>query len=352
AGEREQALEGCEAIHQLTQALGNVHAALQVFSVLHPHRDHPNFPEFARTVMLTATNFGAARAQAVADGLSPGPGVGARLSGRLVAEELKTLGIADPGELTIEPATAEAILGLLKSAPEAGWHNDGWTRTPNGWSESPYGNYLPNQDKSLVTPPFTLRGKEASLQLGLDYDLEQGYDKVTLAWSADGQNWNDLQTFSGSSKAPVTVALPAQTGQVRLRFRFTSDNSNESEGFWLKSLEVHDADGPLYHDDGGKTAAQSVARIARDPNPDLLKGLKTLSGIPNGDGLVLLGRLYNLNLPEMGKAVTQLAQEYVLSSNVETAWTNFLASRQAGGSLELDDQTVTINDFQLDIRQQ
>ncbi|MGE0494987.1 MAG: hypothetical protein AB7S38_37615 [Vulcanimicrobiota bacterium] len=351
AGDREQALEGCEAIYELAQALGNVHAAMQVFSVLHPHREHPDFGDFARTVMLTATNFGAARARAVADGLAPGPGVGARLSGRLVAEELKALGVAEPGEMSIEPATAEAILALLKSAPEAGWHSDGWTRTSHGWSESPYGPYQSNQSKSLITPPFGLRGKAATVSLDLDYDLEQGYDKVALAWSSDGQTWNNLQEFTGTSSGPTTLNLPEQVGQVRLRFHFTSDGSNEKDGFWLKALEVKDSDGTVYRDDGGKTAAESVARIAKDPNPDLLKGLKTLSGIPNGDGLVLLGRLYNLNLPDLGKAVTQLAHEYVLSPNVETAWNNFLASRQAGGSLEMDEQTVTINDFQLDIRQ-
>jgi hypothetical protein len=97
------------------------------------------------------------------------------------------------------------LAGLSNTARVGAWVAEGtWGRvqTPAGpgWADSPAGNYRPNEKSSLTSPAIDLRGVEQPrLRYQASFDTESGNDRILVEASADGVNWQQLQSHTGSS---------------------------------------------------------------------------------------------------------------------------------------------------------
>ncbi|GMU57694.1 MAG: hypothetical protein AMXMBFR33_68400 [Candidatus Xenobia bacterium] len=137
------------------------------------------------------------------------------------------------------------------------------------WQDSPGADYEPRADSSLVTPPISLGGmRTASVRFWSGFSLERGYDKVGVEVSQDGgQRWNELQSYTGwGGRARRSVNLDEYAGKtVQLRFRLTSDGSNQAGGISLGQLTV------LGEDEQGRTLKRVVDPKARETRAELAR---------------------------------------------------------------------------------
>jgi subtilisin family serine protease len=111
------------------------------------------------------------------------------------------------------------------------------------WTDSPAGNYPDNVNSTLtystpisVTTPMTAK-------FMVRYDLESGFDFLTLEASTDGgTTWLPISSITGQS-GPVFRSLSAPLtgyiGQtVRLRLRLTSDSSVTGDGVYIDDFSL------------------------------------------------------------------------------------------------------------------
>ncbi|MGE0495539.1 MAG: S8 family serine peptidase [Vulcanimicrobiota bacterium] len=131
--------------------------------------------------------------------------------------------------------------------PNQAWQADGkWGRVEsNGrgsiFSDSPTGDYDNQANSSLTSPTIDLSQVQGStLLFEARHALEQGYDKVHLEASKDGQSWQPLKDFTGSEEwHQESIDLSGYDGgSVQLRFRLESDQSVTADGFSLDNLVV------------------------------------------------------------------------------------------------------------------
>jgi len=88
--------------------------------------------------------------------------------------------------------------------------------------------YIDNLNASLVSPPIATDSGRAVVEAWIKHDIEAGFDLLRLEWSADGTTWNLIESYSGENAGypawrPISVAFDSPGGDVRVRFRFTSD---------------------------------------------------------------------------------------------------------------------------------
>ncbi|MBI3924188.1 MAG: S8 family serine peptidase [Armatimonadetes bacterium] len=130
---------------------------------------------------------------------------------------------------------------------EANWQPDGaWARVElpghgKVWTDSPDGEYGDNANTALTTRPISLAGFSGStLIFDAKHELENRFDQIHLEASQDGQNWTELQSFTGSQDwSTRTADLSAFDGKdVQLRFRLTSDGSVGGDGFYLDNMVI------------------------------------------------------------------------------------------------------------------
>jgi carboxypeptidase T len=112
------------------------------------------------------------------------------------------------------------------------------------WTDSPAGNYANSVDTRLTSPQFNFSGQN---QITVEFDdkcaTEADYDFGRLEISTDTANaeWTEVYRCSGRpSWAHQLVALPQATnsGNARIRFRFTSDTSSSFEGWSLDNIRI------------------------------------------------------------------------------------------------------------------
>ena len=75
----------------------------------------------------------------------------------------------------------------------------------------------------------------ASVKFSMAYDIEQNYDYLYFDYSTDsGQNWNNLQTFTGTNLSFTEYSYEIQNSStinnIIFRFNFESDNIENREG--------------------------------------------------------------------------------------------------------------------------
>ncbi len=111
-------------------------------------------------------------------------------------------------------------------------------------TDTPGGNYTNGLNTSATfTQPFTLVGAtSANLTFWHRYSTESCCDYGQVEISVDGASWTSLAAYSGSQTTwtQVTLPLTAYLGQpsVRLRFRFTTDGSVTSDGWYIDDVLV------------------------------------------------------------------------------------------------------------------
>ncbi len=109
------------------------------------------------------------------------------------------------------------------------------------WTDSPGGNYADRANTSLTTRPISLQQFQGStLIFDTKFDLERRYDNVYVEGSTDGQSWERLAGFTGSSDwSSRSVDISKYDGQdVQLRFRLNSDSSQTADGFYLDNMVI------------------------------------------------------------------------------------------------------------------
>jgi len=115
--------------------------------------------------------------------------------------------------------------------------------TANSLTESPAGNYEANMNSSVTLRALDFSGASAAtVSFWTRYNIESGYDYMYLEVSADGNDWDALDAFTGvqTNWVEKSYSLSDYLGMsnVILRFRFTSDVYIEAQGMNIDDLEV------------------------------------------------------------------------------------------------------------------
>ena len=115
------------------------------------------------------------------------------------------------------------------------------------WSDSPAGNYANNANASLTSPLQNFSGLDG-VRIEFDHRCvtESGYDFGNVEYSINGgSNWSSyvFRCDGSNSWKHETLALPQLDNQAnaRVRFRFTSDNSQVADGWWIDNIRIESA---------------------------------------------------------------------------------------------------------------
>lgn len=117
----------------------------------------------------------------------------------------------------------------------------------NSLTDSPGGLYLNNQTTfATVTPSFNLTtALDANVFFRVKYDIENGFDYCYLELSSNnGTTWTVVTTFNGENNLATWTNFTANVGgfvgnsQVKMRFRFYTDQGYQSDGIFIDSLRV------------------------------------------------------------------------------------------------------------------
>jgi hypothetical protein len=122
--------------------------------------------------------------------------------------------------------------------------------------------------QNLISPSFSLEWADsADLLFYHKYKTENNYDYAAVdAW--DGSSWNTLTGYDGtgpSSFEQVSVSLDDFVGldEVRVRFRFTSDNFVVDDGWYIDDVVIS-AEFPSETTVYGPVNNQTLGAIAQD----------------------------------------------------------------------------------------
>lgn len=134
------------------------------------------------------------------------------------------------------------------------WNQDGeWGLSPTNnsgnfsLSESPSGSYENNTEKKITyLLPFNLSVYNyAQIEYYMRANLERNKDYIYLELSNDsGNNWNKIDSSAISSVAfeqrLIDISEYAGVGNedIRLRFRFVSDESGVRDGVWIDDITL------------------------------------------------------------------------------------------------------------------
>ncbi|MBA3663863.1 MAG: immune inhibitor A [Bacteroidetes bacterium] len=151
------------------------------------------------------------------------------------------------------------VAGTFTTSGTWGLSTTKFVSPPSSITESPAGNYLSNQNKSITlsTPVNLTNAIYAHLQYYTRFELEKNYDQAKILYSTNnGVNWNPLcgryETSPASSGATSPVYDGFQDGWVKedidisayagqnflIRFTFTSDGGLNKDGFYFDDLLI------------------------------------------------------------------------------------------------------------------
>lgn len=162
----------------------------------------------------------------------------------IAIELTTTLGarIPPPPE-EVPPVLGEPYASYTFDTDDEGWTTSGiptWSRSSPGTktgqddpSTASFGiegptQYIDNMDAALTSPSIATDAGRAVLEFWMKTDIEEGFDFLSVEWSADGASWVPIAQFSGLSDGypawtKVTLGFDSPGGDVQVRFRFTSD---------------------------------------------------------------------------------------------------------------------------------
>ena len=110
--------------------------------------------------------------------------------------------------------------------PSSSYYN-GWTNITNGGSQFYISDMRnANSTSTLISPAINTQGYTSVSLSFLHYYREGGYsDRARVQWSRDGNNWNDLISYSSSEGQPwnfteETISLPVGEPSVYIQFYF------------------------------------------------------------------------------------------------------------------------------------
>lgn len=158
--------------------------------------------------------------------------------------------------------TAQAPWGITESNSHSPTHS---------WTDSPAGQYSNYQNISLTSQVFNLStASNVSLKFWHYFDMEAGWDFGYVEYSINGGVWTTVASYTGTQIEwkEVNIPLPALAGQsnVRIRFRFFSDQSVMADGWYLDDIQLLD------------NGAGCYTPIA--PTADFITNAPVLPGVP------------------------------------------------------------------------
>lgn len=133
--------------------------------------------------------------------------------------------------------------------------------------------YTNKTTQLLVSPPFSLKwATGANLTFYHKYKTESNYDYCSIDIN-DGNGWTLIESFDGngpSSFEEVVISLEDYVGydEVRVRYRFTSDEFEVDDGWYIDDVEVT-AEFPTEITIYGPILTQTAGIMAQD-NTQLL----------------------------------------------------------------------------------
>lgn len=177
------------------------------------------------------------------------------------------------------------------------------------WKTSLTGSYNDYETSYLYSPCFDISGLTTpTLSFSMAYDIEDcrssgticdaawveySYDGKTwtkLGAAGSGTNWYDYATGNVWMKTNqhnwhvATIALPKQSGSIRLRFVLKSDEGTVREGVAIDDIHIYDNQQPIYV---GPTNSNAVTQNVSGNNlVGFVDGGKLIAAInPNGNNL-------------------------------------------------------------------
>lgn len=249
----------------------------------------------------------------------------------------------------------KAVLRTLLDSPDParGFRGD-WKLVDHptlgvAFDDSPDQSYPTEARTTLTSPPLSLQGlSHCRLSFRCDYELEQGYDQVHLEASRNGESFQTLRSFTGSSSGEaVEVDLREYDGQsLTLRWRLQADDQVEQSGFRFGQLSLRgtDAQGrvhtPLSLDSAPVSADEVVRLTLAQPDPAWLgEACRRLGDHRAAAALakVLEGREKESDYAEQTAALTLLAEQLGVRKATEL-WPNL-----SGNWAEKAEQTVQLD---------
>ncbi len=124
-----------------------------------------------------------------------------------------------------------------------GLHEGIYTSATHSMTESPEGDYGQGMNASATLRALNFTGlTDASLSFFTRYNIEEDYDYMFLEVSTDGQEWDELDVFTGQHFAweEMEYPLSGYIGEenVTIRFRFTSDSYVEESGMHIDDFTI------------------------------------------------------------------------------------------------------------------
>jgi len=119
----------------------------------------------------------------------------------------------------------------------ADFHTDGENVI---WSDSLNGPYAPRSERFLTSEPFEIRSLDRyALLFQHAYDFESGFDFGVVEISKDGRPWEAIVRYTGTQSRWSFEELEIDglegVRELRIRFRSSSDESVERDGWHLGS---------------------------------------------------------------------------------------------------------------------
>lgn len=254
-------LESLKSLSRLTGACGNLDDGLGLWAQLEPG---PDWDLQVEAMSRLASTHGRKRAEALWPDLKQLPGSllenaeKAHRYGLLV----ESLGVKDEqatdlaARLLVARLSPQAVeschqLSSEKFSPQ--WEVEGEWRRDTQQEEAVWtqGVYKDNMNQSLTSPGFSL-DEPVEFLFSARYKTEATHDHCFLEWQVEGEEeWRQLEDFNGESNwQSHRVEIPALKGRRgRLRFRFQTDGSNNSEGVFLKGLTLRDPSGVIWSEE-------------------------------------------------------------------------------------------------------
>lgn len=177
------------------------------------------------------------------------------------------------------------------------------------WKTSLTGSYNDYETSYLYSPCFNINGLTSpTLSFSMAYDIEDcrsvsavcdaawveySYDGKTwtkLGVAGSGTNWYDYASGNVWMKTNqqywhvASIALPKQSGSIRLRFVMNSDDGTVREGVAIDDIHIYDNQQPIYT---GPTNSNAVTQnISGSSLVGFVDGGKLIAAVnPNGNNL-------------------------------------------------------------------
>ncbi|WP_243355398.1 serine hydrolase domain-containing protein [Bacillus litorisediminis] len=102
-----------------------------------------------------------------------------------------------------------------------------------------FSGYGDRADK-MLTAEVDFEG-DAVLTYDTWYRIEQDWDYGFVEVSNDGENWQTLSVYTGSSVGWQTVEVPIPAGTTHIRFHYDTDGSTNNRGWYVTNMKVIDS---------------------------------------------------------------------------------------------------------------